>query len=258
MKPRGRNAPREKLAAPSPHLVTQPIESSRTRLLIVDSEELVRIGLRTLLQNEPDLEIVGEAATEAEMAAQMQRTTPDVVLLQYPFSGLPILDLNHLWNRPTDPPRTILLLLNGWPSLVRRAIQTGAQGIVVKTTSKEELLRAIREVAGGRPYLDQELAQPAMSLIREEGHEETFLSAFSSRERQILPLIAEGRTNKEIAALLALSEKTVKSNISHLIAKLGFVRRSQVAAFYVTRRQSADMRGDGKEPIRPILRAMPS
>jgi len=212
------------------------------RILIVDSEELVRAGLRTMLRGEGDLQVVGEAATVTDTLAHIRRAVPDVVLLQHPLPGKSAIEVCRFWAEGDSGPKIIALILECRPSLVRSAIDAGVQGIVGQNISQKELCLAIREVAAGRVYLDPQVAQSAMALVRAANGSpgETGWHGLSAQERQILPLVAEGKTNKEIAAALSLSDKTVKNYLSSLFVKLGVVRRSQVAALYALRQQETD------------------
>ena len=239
---------RRSYAAPGPVLADPAIPSlaeSPIRIFIIDAEELSRIGLRALLAGEPRFVIVGESANLEESILQVSRLKPQVILLQYPTRGAPALDIGFTWDGGGSGPHTVVVLLEAQPSLVREAIDRGVRGIVVKNILREDLCQAVREVAAGGTYLDPQAAESTLALLRESKKSiaRPRWSQLTVQERQLLPLVAAGKTNKEIAVALSLSEKTVKNYLSHLYFKLGVARRSQVAALYALQQQTREMPG---------------
>ncbi len=208
------------------------------RLLIVDDHELIRVAFRSLMESTADLVVVGEAATAAAALDLARTLQPNVIVLDVRLpdgSGAQLAQTLR-----SVAPAARFLALSGFDDELLPALVGGASGFVSKTASSSDLLEAIRIVGHGGSYLSpsatskvlERLRAPAMAAPTEEDR----LALLSEQERRILSLIAEGKTNREIARLVGLSEHTVKIYVSALLKKLGLKRRSQAAAF-VARRQ---------------------
>lgn len=212
-------------------------KSSPVRLLLVDDHELVRVGLRILLEGVPEVELLGEASTVAEAIAAVQALRPDVVVLDMRLPDGTGADASRAIRQVA--PESHILILSAFDDDIVPAVQAGASGYVLKNIKLPELLEAIRVVGRGGSYLGSAVTERVMERLREpersEAGEEERIARLSDQERRILPLIAEGKTNREIARALSLSEHTVKIYVSDLLSKLGCSRRSQVAAFVARR-----------------------
>jgi two-component system, NarL family, response regulator DevR len=213
-----------------------PRTDSPATLVIVDDSELVRTGLRTLLGACPAIRILGEAATVAEGIARIQALRPEVALLDIRLPDGTGFDLCAALPDPPDGPRVLFLTSVVDDSLIARAIESGASGYLLKEIDGRGLERAILDVAAGRSILDPEVTARVMRLARQGGPADP-LTVLSPQEKRVLALIAEGRTNKEVASDLDLSEKTVKNYVANIFDKLNVTRRSQAVALFVTARR---------------------
>jgi len=210
------------------------------RVLIVDDHEIVREGLQTLLAEEADFEVVGVAGDGAMAVALAEATKPDVVIMDLVMPGLNGIEATRriLGNNPEA--RVLVLTTFADDQRVREAIQAGAIGYLLKDVLKADLLRALRDAAVGRPSLHPEVQQylmrevagkPSVSQEQAPPH-----ASLTEREVGILRLIAEGRSNKEIAAALFLTEGTIKGYVSTIFDKLGVEDRTQAALYAVKHR----------------------
>jgi DNA-binding NarL/FixJ family response regulator len=199
------------------------------RLLIADDHELTRAGLRAMLEREPDLEVVAEASTGEEAVDLASRGGVDLAVLDIRFGqGMNGLDAARRILAESSA-KVLMLTLHDTPEYVRSALSAGATGFVLKDAGREELLHAVRAVGAGRTALPGDLLQKAVGAST--GPREDDLSRLTPRERQVLALIAEGLTNKEIARDLDIGPGTVKAHVEKLIAKLGVADRTQAAVF---------------------------
>ena len=190
--------------------------SQAVRVLVVDDHAVLRAGLRLLLDTEDDLEYVGEASTAEEAVRGLERTRPDVVLLDLQMPGIGGLEgVRRITDRRPGV-RVLVLSMHDEADDVRRAFAAGADGYLVKTAADEELVRALRAVSAGERYLHPslgaKLAQPASASGP--------VDELSPREREVLRLLALGYTNQEIAQELVVSVRTVESHRAHVMAKL--------------------------------------
>jgi len=205
------------------------------RLVLVDDHEVVRIGLRTLLDRTGIIQVVGEAGTAAEGVAETIRLKPDVVLMDVRLPDGTGIDACRDIRTACSDTRVIFLTSFADDDAVLAAVFGGADGYLLKEIGGETLIHSIQSVARGRSILDPAVTQPLLARMRAastqtaEGHPEPI----TPQEQRVLALVADGKTNKEIAAALGLSDKTVKNYLSHVYKKLQLTRRSQAAAFYV-------------------------
>jgi two-component system response regulator DevR len=204
-----------------------------TRVFLLDDHEVVRGGLRALLAPEPDLEVVGEAATAAAALELVPRLRPDVAVLDVHLpDGDGIAVCRELRSLVPEVACLVLTAFADDDALVG-AVVAGAAGFVLKEIRGPALVDAIRKAASGQSLLDPaEVARVRRRLARELDEP---LRRLTPRERRILELIAEGRTNRQIADALFLAEKTVKNYVSNLLVKLGMATRTE-AAVYMARR----------------------
>jgi DNA-binding NarL/FixJ family response regulator len=202
-------------------------------VLIVDDHEVVRLGLNTLLSQQPDIEVVGEAATASEAATQVGVLAPDVVLLDVRLPGGSGVEACHEIKSSHPGTRIVMLTSYTGDEVLFDAISAGADGYVLKQIGSQELVDAVRRVGAGENLLDPTLTARVFSRLREtrDQVESVAFSGLSNQEIQILALIADGRTNKDIGNALFLSEKTIRNYVSSILAKLGLTSRVQAAAY---------------------------
>jgi len=201
------------------------------RVLIVDDHEIVREGLQTLLLEEGDIEIAGEAHDGADGVRVAAATRPDVVLMDLSMPGVEGIEAIRLVRAASPDSRVLVLTSFVDDRRVLDAIQAGATGYLMKDVLKSDLLEAIRAAARGQPTLHP-LAQQA--LMRQTVAAEVQPHAhLTERERDVLRLIADGNSNKQIAAILFLSEGTIKGYVSAILAKLDVSDRTQAALYAV-------------------------
>ncbi|MFF6961503.1 response regulator [Streptomyces sp. NPDC008317] len=221
------------------------------RVFLLDDHEVVRRGVHDLLDSEPDIEVVGEAATAAQAEARGPALRPDVAVLDVRLpDGDGITVCRELRSRM---PGLACLMLTSFDDddALLDAIMAGAAGYVLKQIKGSDLVAAVRTVASGQSMLDPATTSRLMSNLRGGGPTATAepeveaLASLSPREREILQLVGEGLTNGQIGKRLYLSEKTVKNNVSRLLAKLGVERRIQAAvmATHDTAQHSAPEHG---------------
>lgn len=207
------------------------------RVLIVDDHEIVREGLQTLLAEEPDFEVVGMTGDGARAVALTEQKKPDVVLMDLLMPGLDGIEATRRIVAHDPGVRVLVLTTYADDQHVREAIRAGATGYLLKDVLKADLLRALRDVAMGRPSLHPEVQQHLMREVagQTSSSQGQTLSHVNLTEREvsILRLIAEGRSNKEIAAALYLTEGTVKGYVSTIFDKLGVEDRTQAALYAV-------------------------
>ncbi len=200
------------------------------KVFLLDDHEVVRRGLRELLESEGDVEIVGEAATAASAIGRILALRPDVAVLDARLpdgSGIEV--CRHV--RSVDPNiRAIILTSFDDDEALFAAIMAGASGYVLKQVTGQDLLSAVRHVATGASLLDPQVTERVMQRLRDGSSQEPDeLKSLTAQERRILELVAEGLTNRQIGEKLFLAEKTVKNYMSSILAKLGLERRTQAA-----------------------------
>jgi DNA-binding NarL/FixJ family response regulator len=201
------------------------------RVFLLDDHEVVRRGVRDLLESEGDIEVVGEASTAAEALARVPAVRPDVAVLDV---RLPDGDgVSVCRDLRSQLPDLACLMLTSFADdeALFDAILAGASGYVLKQVRGADILGAVRTVAAGGSLLDPAATARVMARMREQATAKDPLAGLSEQERKILDLIGEGLTNRQIGERMFLAEKTVKNYVSHLLAKLGMERRTQAAAF---------------------------
>jgi len=201
---------------------------AKIRILIVDDHEMMRLGLRTAFEPEPDLAVVGEASNGAEALAKIATLDPQLVLMDVRMEKMGGIEAcREIKNRY---PHVRILMLTSYTDedAVISSIMAGASGYLLKHLSRPELLRSIRLVASGQTLIDANATQQALDRISQTPGWE-----LTEREREVLTLIARGYTNKQIADALTVTEKTARNHVSHILEKLGLSRRSEAAVFAV-------------------------
>lgn len=210
------------------------------RVFLVDDHELVRRGITALLNAEADIEVIGEASTAAQARSRIRATRPDVAVLDVRLPDGSGIDVCRQVR--SENPEVKCLILTGYDDdeAIYAAVLAGAAGYVIKDVRASGLPDTLRAVAAGRSLIDPSLSRRVVERINDTHQRDPRLESLSAREREILPLIAEGLTNREIGERLALAEKTVKNYISGLLSKLGLQRRTQAAVLLLESRSSSD------------------
>ena len=218
-------------------LETRHVDHTRLRLLLVDDHAVVREGLRAVLDEQPDLSVVGECASGDEALRCCAELAPDVVLLDLKMPGIgPVETIRGLKSR-LPAVRVLVFTSFGEDELLRAILDAGAMGLLFKDALQDELLLAIRNVAAGQAYLAPAAQRQLMELLRRPTQN---LDALTAREAEVLAMIAQGLSNKAIAKRMSLTEGTVKGYVSQVLAKLRVEDRTQ-AALYAVRNGLARM-----------------
>lgn len=203
------------------------------RIILVDDHEVVRIGLKTLLARQPQFEIIDEASSASEAVEKTLRLKPDVVVMDIRLPGKSGIEACR--EITTRQPETKVLMLTSYAEddMLFDAIAAGASGYVLKQIGSGELVRALETIGRGESLLDPALTQKVFAKVREAERraEDSAFGRLNEQEMKILALIAEGKTNREIAARVFLSEKTVRNYVSTLLGKLNLSTRTQAAAY---------------------------
>ncbi len=203
------------------------------RILLVDDHEVVRVGVRALIERQPGMEVVGEASTVLEAVTQAEQLAPDVVVLDIRLPGGS--GLEACKQIKALRPDTRIIVLTSYPDdqILFDAIANGADGYVLKQIGSEELINALARVGRGESLLDPSVTEKVFAKMKQARQRERAhaFADLSAQELQILARVAEGETNREIGAALQLSEKTVRNYVSIILGKLGFNSRAQAAAY---------------------------
>ena len=215
------------------------------RIFLLDDHEIVRRGLADLLNGVADFEVVGEAGTAAEALRRIPAVAPHVAILDGRLPDGSGIEVCRIVREEQPDVRCLILTSYDDDEAIFAAVLAGAAGYVLKQIRGSNLIDAVRQVAAGQSLLDPTVTARVLQRIREGKQEDARLASLNAQERKILILIAEGLTNRQIGERLFLAEKTVKNNVSSLLAKLGMQRRTQAAVF------GANVRGQGDldEPL---------
>lgn len=215
-----------------PTVKTKPI-----RLLLVDDHEVVRVGLKTVLSQHPGLIVVGESGTMEAAVQNALKLKPAVVLMDVRLPDGSGVDACREILASCPDTRVVFLTSYADDDSVLAAVLAGAHGYVLKEIDSAALIRAIHSVAEGQSILDPTVTERALHWLRGlgTGPQQAGIEQLSAQEERVLALVAEGKTNKEIAAVLGLSDKTVKNYLANVFQKLRITRRAQAAAFFVKR-----------------------
>jgi DNA-binding NarL/FixJ family response regulator len=203
----------------------------QTRVFLLDDHEVVRRGLHELFEAEDDLSVVGEAATAEEAMTRVPATRPDVAVLDVRLNDGDGVEVCRALRSAMPELKCLMLTSFADDEALFSAILAGASGYVLKQVKGGDLVSAVRRVAAGGSLLDPALTRQVMDRLRGEKVEDERLVRLTSQERNILELIADGKTNRQIADELFLAEKTVKNYVSNLLSKMGFARRTEAAVY---------------------------
>lgn len=207
----------------------------KQRILLVDDHEVVRLGLKALLERHPQFDIIGEAASAREAIEQVANNHPDVVVMDIRLPGTSGIEACEEITSRFPETRVLMLTSYAEDEMLFSAIRAGASGYVLKQIGGEELVRALEAVARGEALLDPAVTQRVFQEVRRAVKEEE-ASAFahlSQQEKHVLLLVSEGKTNREIAKALFLGEGTVRNYVSSILSKLGVSNRAEAAAYAV-------------------------
>jgi DNA-binding NarL/FixJ family response regulator len=207
----------------------------KQRILIVDDHEVVRLGLKSLLEQHPFFEVVAEASNSKEAIEQVSRYAPDVVLMDIRLPGPSGIEACEEITENYPDTKVIILTSYAEDEMLFSAIRSGASGYILKQISAEDLIKAVEAVGRGEGLLDPAVTQRVFQEVRRAVREEE-ASAFadlSQQEKHVLLLVSEGRTNREIAKTLYLGEGTVRNYVSSILSKLGVSNRAEAAAYAV-------------------------
>jgi DNA-binding NarL/FixJ family response regulator len=212
---------------------TEPPGSRRGRVIIADDHELARLGLRTMLEPEPDLEVVGEAATGREAVELSRQLQPDLVLMDIRMPDVDGLVATRAIKEEMPRVSILIVTLSEDPDYLLEALRVGAAGYVLKDASRREVVAAVRQVLSGESPLDPKLAAQLIRRLAHQTPPKDQLAKhgdeLTQRELDVLRLVAEGKTNAEIAQSLFVSVGTVKVHVERIINKLGVSDRTQAA-----------------------------
>jgi DNA-binding NarL/FixJ family response regulator len=208
------------------------------KVFLLDDHEVVRLGLRQLLDGEPDVEVVGEAATAAQAIVRVPALQPDVAVLDVRLpDGDGITVCREIRSVMDVPPACLMLTSFSDDEALFTAIMAGAAGYLLKQVSGTDLIGAVRRLAVGESLLDPAMTTAVLERLRNpaEDDDDPRYQSLTEQERKILELIAEGKTNRQIAQTMFLAEKTVKNYVSGLLRKLDVERRTEAAVYAVER-----------------------
>jgi DNA-binding NarL/FixJ family response regulator len=209
--------------------------TTKQRILLVDDHEVVRLGLRALLDRHPNFEVVAEAGTGREAIEKVEEFFPDVVVMDIRLPGTSGIEACEEISDKFPEVKVIMLTSYAEDEMLFSAIRAGAAGYVLKQIGGEDLVKAIEAVGRGEALLDPAVTQRIFQEVRKAAKEEE-ASAFSSltqQEKHVLLLVSEGKTNREIAKALFLGEGTVRNYVSSILSKLGVSNRAEAAAYAV-------------------------
>lgn len=205
----------------------------RQRIMLVDDHEVVRLGLRALIERHPDMEVVAEADNASEAVTKAMAHKPDVIVMDIRLGGSSGIDACREITAQLTNTRVIMLTSYAEDDLLFSAIRAGAVGYVLKQAGGQEVVNAIETVAQGRSLLDPALTERMFVELRRaaRAQEVSAFSMLTEQERKVLWLVAEGRTNRDIAHELHLGEGTVRNYVSNILSKLGLSNRAEAAAY---------------------------
>jgi DNA-binding NarL/FixJ family response regulator len=219
------------------------VTSTRIRVLLCDDHELVRRGLRALLESDLTVEVIGEASSADEAVATAAASTPDVVIMDVRMPGRSGVEACRDIRAHRQETKVLILTSFADDEALFSAIMAGASGYVLKQIRGNDLLEALHRVANGESLLDPAMTGRVLARIRGDvltGGEDGGVEHLTPQERRIIGLVAEGMTNRQIGAQVHLAEKTVKNYVSNILMKLDLSRRAEVAAFMARRKRSGD------------------
>ena len=208
---------------------------AKQRIILVDDHEVVRIGMKALLERHPEFDVVGEASSARDAVEKTASLKPDVVVMDIRLPGVSGIDACEEIVKRFPETKVLMLTSYAEDEMLFSAIRAGASGYVLKQIGSEDLVKAIESVSSGEGLLDPAVTQRVFQEVRRAVREEE-ASAFanlSQQEKHVLQLVSEGKTNREIAKALFLGEGTVRNYVSSILSKLGVNNRAEAAAYAV-------------------------
>ena len=208
---------------------------SKQRLLIVDDHEVVRLGLRALLDHHVQFEVIGEASTAKGAVEMVNRYRPDIVLMDIRLPGASGIEATEEIVKNYPDCKVVMLTSYAEDEILFSAIRAGASGYVLKQIGGDDLIRALEAVSRGEALLDPAVTQRVIQEVRKavKDEEASAFTNLSQQEKHVLMLVSEGKTNREIAKVLYLGEGTVRNYVSSILSKLGVSNRAEAAAYAV-------------------------
>jgi two-component system response regulator DevR len=209
--------------------------TAKQRILLVDDHEVVRLGLKALLERQPHFEVVAEASTARDALEKVEAFSPDVVVMDIRLPGGSGIEACEEIVERFPNSKVIMLTSYAEDEMLFQAIRAGAAGYVLKQIGGDDLVRAIEAVSRGEAMLDPAVTQRIFQEVRKAAKEEeaSAFSALTQQEKHVLLLVSEGKTNREIAKALFLGEGTVRNYVSSILSKLGVSNRAEAAAYAV-------------------------
>lgn len=211
----------------------------KIRILVADDHDIVRAGLKSLLERQEDIEIIGEAADGRQAVSLAERLRPSLIVIDIAMPQLNGIDAAAQILRRDPEIKIIILSMYGDEEFLVRALAAGVKGYLLKDDVQADLLRAVRAVSAGRsffsPAIAQTLAEDYVRQLQSKGLQDSY-ELLSEREREILQLLAEGKSNKEVAAVLELSPYTVETHRTHLMQKLNLHNTAEIVLYAVRKK----------------------
>ena len=209
------------------------------RVLLADDHSIVRRGMRSLLETDASIEVVGEAADGLEALRLCEKHSPDILILDVAMPKLNGIEVAARSQKMQSPPRAIMLSMHIDESYVMRSLHAGARAYLLKDATDEDLLPAVRAVAAGKsffsPAVSSLLAEEYMQQLQERGLDDSH-ALLTDREKEVLQLLAEGRSNKEVAALLDVGLSTIETHRANLMQKLNLHSTAEIVLYAVRKR----------------------
>ena len=212
---------------------------SKVRVLLADDHGVLRKGVRFLLSQDPNIEVVGEANDGHQAVAMADQHHPDVVVMDIAMPELNGIDATARISRMAHPPGVIILSMYSDEEYLLRALSAGAKGYLLKDAAEPDLLRAVQSVARGKPFFSPEIIEMLLDdyvqRAQKQGLEDSY-DLLTDREKQVLQLLAEGKTNKEVAAVLRTAVSTVETHRGHLMEKLNLHNTAEIVMYAVKKK----------------------
>ncbi|MBS3765379.1 response regulator transcription factor [Candidatus Bipolaricaulota bacterium] len=206
-------------------------DGEKIELVIVDDHRVVRSGVKALIDTEPHLEVIGEAADGREAVTKVKSQNPDVVLMDLVMPEMDGVEATSKITKVDPAPKILILTSFSEEERIIQAIKAGATGYLIKDASPDELVQAIKDVYHGESTLDPKVAGTVLRSVQNEPQDSS--EDLTDREVEVLELLAEGLPNEDIAEKLYISERTVRSHVSNILAKLDLTNRTQAALYAV-------------------------